>query len=126
MRSTTWTLDGALELVRIIQPQVRKFNYHLCLGGGVLNKGASDKDLDLYFLPMASRTMVPNTTGLESFLNDIWGRSGVIGNGGRLQLQVEEPNSEYGPVDPNSGELAYKLKLKFTYSGSYRIDVFVL
>ena len=45
-----WTLDEALVLVRELQPQLTQFEYHVALGGGVLNKGKSDNDLDLYFI----------------------------------------------------------------------------
>ncbi len=48
--SPTWTLEEALILVRALQPTAWQYGYHLCLGGGVLNKGVSSKDLDLYFL----------------------------------------------------------------------------
>lgn len=48
----TWTLDQALSLIRDLQPSVRDLHYHICLGGGVLNVGTSEKDLDLWFLPL--------------------------------------------------------------------------
>ena len=49
---TSWSLSEGLEVVRELQPYTRRYNYHLTLGGGVLNRGMSDKDLDLFFLPM--------------------------------------------------------------------------
>jgi hypothetical protein len=47
-----WNLDEALELIRELQPKVRELGYHVLLGGGVLNEGKSDKDLDLFFIPL--------------------------------------------------------------------------
>lgn len=55
-----WTLDEALNLIREIQPQLRLQNYHVTLGGGVLNKGNSIKDLDLYFLPLEDDSVHPD------------------------------------------------------------------
>ena len=45
-----WTLQEALQLIRDLQPQLKPLHYHVALGGGVLNKGTSQKDLDLYLL----------------------------------------------------------------------------
>ena len=50
-----WTLDEALALVRSLQPLANREGYHIALGGGVLNKGLSFHDVDLYFLPMDGR-----------------------------------------------------------------------
>lgn len=47
-----WTLDNALKLIRETQETAKGFGYHICLGGSVLNKGESIKDLDLYFIPL--------------------------------------------------------------------------
>lgn len=47
-----WTYEQAHKVILKLQQDSRSFGYHLCLGGGVLNHGASSKDLDLYFLPL--------------------------------------------------------------------------
>lgn len=47
-----WNLVEALELIREIQSKIRELDYHILLGGGVLNKGTSEKDLDLFFIPL--------------------------------------------------------------------------
>jgi len=52
----TWTLDEAVDVIRKIQPIVRALDYHCVLGGGVLNKGFSTKDLDLFFLKLNGST----------------------------------------------------------------------
>ena len=101
---TKWTLDEALELVRALQPEIRKFGFHLCLGGGVLNNGHSDKDLDLYFLPMGPNTS--NPTELVEMLDSMWGAAEPLSTG-----YLDEP--------------PYLYRLKYWY-GKQRIDVFVL
>ena len=47
-----WMLSEALPLIRELGPLVRELDYHLCLGGSVLLTGASDHDLDLWFIPL--------------------------------------------------------------------------
>lgn len=101
---TIWTLEDGLDIIRAIQPDTRKFGYHLCLGGGVLNKGSSHKDLDLYFLPMGGPKSNPD--GLVSWLESMWSRPNDI-----------DPDYPHG--------LPYLRRLKFQY-GELRIDVFVL
>lgn len=47
-----WDRDLAQRLIGELQPALRPFDVHVALGGGVLNKGESFKDLDLYILPV--------------------------------------------------------------------------
>lgn len=51
-RRHPWYLDEARVLVRQLQAVVWPLGYHIALGGGVLTHGYSDKDLDLYVLPL--------------------------------------------------------------------------
>jgi hypothetical protein len=67
-----WGLSDALTLVREIQPQMHALGYHVCLAGGVLNKGYSIKDLDLVFVPMTNEDRPP-VAGLCTWFNDQWG-----------------------------------------------------
>lgn len=46
-----WTLDEALELVRSLHLPLADIGWCCGIGGGVLIKGSSDKDLDLIFVP---------------------------------------------------------------------------
>ena len=46
-KTRLWTLDTAVAFVREHQPHVMHLGYYIALGGGVLNKGWSDNDLDL-------------------------------------------------------------------------------
>jgi hypothetical protein len=48
---TRWTLENSVELIRILQPLAHQHGYHLALAGGILNKGYSEKDLDVVALP---------------------------------------------------------------------------
>ena len=124
-----WTLDEALSLVRSLQPEIRQFGYHLCLGGGVLNAGHSRKDLDLYFLQMDGRWK-PLPTDLIKWLVSVWGdgqeivasQAGVLPEGGIVRVANADGEMNYPPADPAS---PYKAKLKFNWSG-LRIDAFVL
>lgn len=127
-----WTLEEALMLIRGLQPETRKFGYHLCLGGGVLNKGFSDKDLDLYFLPMTGNleevVKKENVDKLVGWLEKIWGPKEALGRGPFniaaynptiREFIIQEIVEEY-PL-----EIPYRIKCKFNYSG-LRIDVFIL
>lgn len=46
-----WRLDDALRLIRLISPICHLYGYNLHLGGGVLNRGFSTKDLDILAMP---------------------------------------------------------------------------
>ena len=101
-----WGLDEALALVRRLQPMTRRYNYHAVVGGGVINNGSSEKDLDLYFLPLDNGKREDHV-GLLRFLATTFGLGTDLGG------------DEYGdsPV--------YKSKIKFHYEGR-RIDAFVV
>ena len=77
---TRWTLEEGLRLVRALQPSTRQYGYHLALGGGVLNNGESEKDLDLYFLPLNNpKVAKDNPEGLVKWLTGLWGDPEPIG-----------------------------------------------
>lgn len=137
---TTWRLHDALSLIRSLQPHVKPIGFHTCLGGGVLNNGASAKDLDLYFLPMASTTGVSETAKLLDFLQETWGKPSPMRTKkpriGQLERYVDAggftrhriitqdnlpPEEEYTDKD----DTCYLHKLKYFWSG-LRIDVFIL
>lgn len=102
-----WTIEEALPLIRAMQPVTRNHGYHLCLGGGVLNKGMSEKDLDLYFLPMGSTPSDP--PALLAWLTSIWGESTAIG-------------AEQGYPEEEGSYIHRRI---FRYS-DLRIDVFIV
>ena len=117
MSSTKWTLEEGLRLVRALQPSTRQYGYHLALGGGVLNKGESEKDLDLYFLPLNNpKVAKDNPEGLVKWLIGLWGDPEPIGAN-----YEEEPEN---PIPP--GPQAYKrpkpLLLNWGDGNPYRLE----
>jgi hypothetical protein len=48
-----WTLDQAIDLVRQLELKLKRVynHYHVALGGSVLHKGFSNKDLDIIIYP---------------------------------------------------------------------------
>ena len=101
-----WTREAAAEVIALLQPLTRQFGYHLALGGGVLNNGHSDKDLDLYFLPLDDQDHPPNPDKMLRCVEAIWGES--------------KPLSDY----PKASSL-YAHKRKLTLPGHKRVDVFI-
>lgn len=116
-----WTIDQGLHIVRALQSHTRQFGYHLTLGGGVLNKGESKKDLDLYFLPMGGFDGDPRHRPDEMlrYLSGIWGTPEPLAK----SLQDRE---KYGRT-----ESFYKHAVQFTRWGGpsrtirQRIDCFI-
>ena len=101
-----WTLESALALVRHLQTRVAKpCGYHACLGGSVLNNGESDKDVDLYFLPLVGQPA--DSAKLIRYLETRLGPSEPIG-------------------DAYPGELFYEHRLKFEQAPTGRVDVFIV
>ena len=47
-----WYLTDAQLLIRKLQELAWPLSHHVTLGGGVLNHGYSEKDLDIYILPI--------------------------------------------------------------------------
>lgn len=48
-----------MPLIAELQRITRPLGYHVAVGGGVLNKGRSQKDLDLYVLPLNNFSRYP-------------------------------------------------------------------
>ena len=108
-KPTVWTLEAALEVIRAIQPLVREFGYHVALGGGVLNKGESRKDLDLYFLSLDNPKTPADASRLTRWLDATWGKGTPIGD------------DDYD----TDKDVVYAEKNTYTSQGR-RIDVFVI
>lgn len=143
-----WTLQEARQLITALQSHLRKFGFHVCLGGGVLNNGTSKKDLDLYFLPLDREGEKVDTPALLDFLTETWGpgvpmRTPALKNDSRLfepddnpfrqldrtfhvgdlpAISADPPVTPDYPMPPGS---PYSHKLKFGWSG-LRIDVFII
>lgn len=103
-----WDIGQALELVRKLQPELHARKYHVALGGGVLNKGFSKKDLDLYFFSFDNETITP----IMPYLEELWGAATPLGS------EIIRKERGY-PPDRN-----FKVKVKF-FTPLGRIDVFL-
>lgn len=102
-----WGIDDALLLIRRMQKEVRPLGYHLALGGGVLNKGYSNKDVDIYILPCLGEKH--RMFDLLRLMRKEWGNPDLIGTSGGT----------------DDGEGIYSVKHKYT-SRLGRIDVFIV
>lgn len=51
--NTDWTFEQGLEFVRKLETAIKRIysHYHVALGGSVLHKGTSSKDLDVFIYP---------------------------------------------------------------------------
>jgi len=86
VKPAMWHLDDALRLVRELQPVAKGFGYHICLGGGILNRSVSYHDLDLYYLPLIGERI--DESGLIESMEIGWGKSTRAVSGG-------EPTAPY-------------------------------
>lgn len=112
--ATMWTFEDAQVLIQKLQPIVRPLGYHVALGGGVLNNRYSDKDLDLYFLPLDSQKtedLPVLRAQLAVLLGEYLGEEYPLGFG--------TPGASYGP-HPVYGTRATYIR------GSQRTDVFII
>lgn len=57
-----WYFGEAQMLIRDLQAVMWPANWHVALGGGVLNHGYSNDDLDLYILPLNKRAKIEDAT----------------------------------------------------------------
>lgn len=108
-----WEINAGINMVRVLQEPVRAYNYHIAIGGGVINKGFSEKDLDLYFLPMGgfNKDRKSDPDGLIKFLEALW------------NTKAKSLGEDYGYDEKNEHSI-YKKAVKFM-RGSERIDCFV-
>jgi hypothetical protein len=77
MKTGGWSIMTALQLIRNIEPECRKFGYFLGLAGGVLRTGHSENDLDIMVMPLNlnpdPEKVLHDLTGMLEMLADIWG-----------------------------------------------------
>ena len=52
---TVWTMETALAYIRELQPRAMEAGWCIMLGGGVLNNGHSNSDLDILAYPSVRR-----------------------------------------------------------------------
>lgn len=66
-----WYLSDAQNVVRQLQAVIWPLGWHVVLGGGVLNHGYSNDDLDLYLLPIYRPELVHDEDDLESAIGEL-------------------------------------------------------
>lgn len=63
-----WNLDDAVALCRVFETALKRIGFHVALGGSVLYRGESDKDLDVFVYPHATGEMEPEWDKVETTL----------------------------------------------------------
>jgi hypothetical protein len=104
-----WTLSEGVTTVRAIQPLMHAKGYHATLGGGVLNHGASIKDLDIFILRKNNVERVSAFDIIATLQACGWGSARAL---------CDSP--DYGPDQ----DFHFSEAQKFIVNGK-RIDVFV-
>jgi hypothetical protein len=98
-----WTLEDAVAVARLCETELIPAGYHCAIGGSVLHRGWSDKDLDLF--------IYPHYTGRENLIE----RANAISKCG-IQFIEARDHTGYG----DAKEVA-----RYEYNGK-RIDIFFL
>lgn len=106
--SPVWDMTSGRALVSRLQTWSRSYGYHVCLGGSVLNKGQSAKDIDIYFLPL-------NNGNPPAPVNLVR----------KLQFKLKSVVTPFTSKEYPERELPYILKGKMSYQDK-RIDIFVM
>lgn len=110
MKPIIWTLAEAQEVAAAAEAVVRPLGYHTCLGGGVLHRGESGKDMDLFFLPLEGHHSDPDSVLRE--LYRLWGSSTSL---------LDAPDYV---IEPGSPARRAKQSQRFVVRGR-RVDVFI-
>ncbi len=107
-----WYLADALILVRELQALAWPNGWHIALGGGVLNHGYSDKDLDLYVLPIYNQPVCLDELSILSKLAEV--------------LDATHPDGE--PVCSFQGNPheCYTYSVRYPYKKNQSVEVFVV
>lgn len=67
MKDPMWTLEQGIRLARRLEPIAIQHNAHIALGGGVLHRDSSDKDLDIFVYPRKTTESFSWTILLKAF-----------------------------------------------------------
>ncbi len=116
-----WTIEAALLLIRRLQPALRAYGYHLALGGGVLNRGSSGHDLDLYLLPTYGEQERSLNSALEVFQMHNFPMVPRIGHPDLPTITIRD---ESGFTSPEMGPRFYTLYVCDPHGR--RVDLFVV
>lgn len=102
-----WDLEQGITVARRIEEALIPLGYHCALGGSVLHKGSSDKDLDIFIYPHNAEVVLPEGDILTVIANHIGG------------LAYGRCNPEYVERDAKEVWWSYA-------ANNYRIDFFFL
>jgi hypothetical protein len=108
-----WYLADAQQLVRKLQGRMWALGRHVALGGGVLNHGYSDGDLDLYVLPIY-RPDVDHALNTLAVIAELADGIGC----------VDHDYNGSGQADPAAS--AFVQSLRFVDDAGRKVDVFVV
>lgn len=108
-KAPLWTFELAQPFIAGLQVSAKQLGYHIALGGGVLNNLKSDKDLDLYFLPMQNGEE-SDPESLLRVLEEAWSK-----------LQPFSNNDAYSKMDDG----IWTFKGKIICQGR-RIDIWIM
>lgn len=107
-----WTLAEGLEVVRGLQPESREFGYHVTLGGGVLNAGHSNKDLDIWYLPLNNDSNITRPTALLQYLGN--------------KFLALRPISEYGGATHMGHPIWGMYRMEMLKDPAKRVEIFII
>lgn len=102
-----WTLAEGVDIIRQIEPDIRELGYHTMLGGSLLHKGTSEKDLDIFFSPLNGYET--RSFDVLQYLQTVFGRCSSI---------QDQP-------DYKAGEPWYWREMHYFMFEGRRIDVFI-
>jgi hypothetical protein len=102
-----WSLEEALVVARALETKIERIynHYHVALGGSVLHRGSSTKDLDIF--------IYPHKTGQidRKYLNKMLSEFGLVDAEDRTSIHAEYYDN--------------KEVIKYMYNGK-RVDIFFL
>jgi hypothetical protein len=115
-----WTLEQARNFLRLLEHHVTRAGYGIALGGSVLMRGQSYKDLDVIVFPLNTYEMATSKYGC-----DLRESLQAYGPGCRLIRGVDEVHDAWrarGSTDSKWVEI-----WEFVFEGEYRrVDIFIL
>jgi len=111
-----WILEEGVKLARAITDPAGKAGFQVTLGGSVLLRGKSAKDIDLFFIPKSKDS---SPAELITELEKLWGPGTVIDlkyeerSRRAVEVEEEELNARFNPQTPprasNTRTPAYRM-----------------
>lgn len=106
-----WTQQEAIELLKRLEPDLAKVGFHCALGGSVLYRGTSEKDLDVIIYPHTYKKQSPPNNSIAEVVL-------------KLFFQAEKIKACGG--ESSSQERDDKEVKWLTTEGNKRVDFFFL